>query len=180
MISSARGAGITLRPAVVEDAESLARCHLTCWREAYSGLVDPDRLAPALAAVDERAERWRQILAGSSGTVLAEDAGAVVGFASVGPQCDDDLDVARTLHALYVLQSHQRLGVGHRLLEGVLGQADCSLWVLATNARARVFYRQHGFVADGTRKVDDLFGPEVRMVRSAAGGGGVLPPAQDG
>ena len=162
------GDALTVRRAVVEDAEALARCHLTCWQETYTGLVDPKRLDPALAAVEERVERWRRILTEYPGTLLAEDAGAVVGFASVGPQSDLDLDVALTLHALYVLRSHQGQGIGHRLLEAVAAHADCSLWVLATNARARAFYTRHGFVPDGTHKVDELFGLEIRMVRSAA------------
>ena len=32
-----------VRPARVDDAEDLARCQLSCWREAYTGLVEPDR-----------------------------------------------------------------------------------------------------------------------------------------
>jgi GNAT superfamily N-acetyltransferase len=162
-----RGEVATLRPAVVEDAEPLARCHLTCWQQTYTGLVDADRLAAALAEVGERIERWRRILTESPGTLLAEDAGAVVGFAAAGPQRDDDLDVALELYALYVLRSHQGRRIGHRLLEAVTEDADCSLWVLGSNAHARTFYARHGFVADGSRKVDDLFGVEVRMVRRA-------------
>ena len=168
MTSGDGGEGLTLRPAVVADAEALARCHLTCWQETYTGLVDAERLAAALAEVDERTERWRGILAESPGTLVALADGALVGFAAAGPQRDDDLDVPLELYALYVLRSNQGRGVGHRLLEAVVGDADCSLWVLATNPRARTFYTGHGFVADGTRKDDDFFGLEIRMVRRAA------------
>ena len=167
MSAADRGEATRLRPAVVEDAEPLARCHLACWQQTYTGLVDPGRLAAALAGVGERAERWRRILTQSPGTLLAEDAGGVVGFAAAGPQRDDDLDVALELYALYVLASHQGRRLGHRLLEAVVGDADCSLWVLGSNAHARTFYARHGFVDDGAHKVDDFFGVEIRMVRRA-------------
>ena len=36
---------VDIRRAVEADVESGARCHVECWREAYSGLVDPERLA---------------------------------------------------------------------------------------------------------------------------------------
>nr|WP_294694723.1 GNAT family N-acetyltransferase [uncultured Friedmanniella sp.] len=180
MTGPGRGDAVTVRLALVADADALARCHLACWQETYAGLVDAQRLAQAVAAVGERAERWRQILTDSPGTLLAVAAGQPVGFGAAGPQRDPDLRVALELYALYVRRSHQRSGIGHRLLEAVVGDADCSLWVLAINARARTFYAQHGFVADGTRKVDDFFGPEIRMLRSAAGGAAVLAPPHGG
>ncbi|SDS81104.1 Acetyltransferase (GNAT) domain-containing protein [Friedmanniella luteola] len=157
-----------LRGARPDDAEALGRCHLTCWAEAYGGLVDGDALAAALAAVDQRVDRWRQILAGEHGTTLAVAGEEVVGFVSAGPQRDDDLEGVE-LYALYVRRPRWGTGVGDRLLTAAVGDAACSLWVLRANVRARTFYARHGFRPDGAERVDDLLGgvAEIRMVRGA-------------
>ena len=159
-------ATVRVRPARPDDAEPLGRCHLDCWREAYTGLVDGPGFHAALTRVDERVERWRQILAGPPGTVVAVAAGEVVGFASAGPQRDDDLDLPVELYALYVRRARWGTGLGRELLQAVLGDAASSLWVFRDNARARGFYARHGYLPDGAEKVEDFFGGvEVRMVR---------------
>jgi len=33
----------TVRPALAEDADAFAACHLACWREAYEELWGPER-----------------------------------------------------------------------------------------------------------------------------------------
>lgn len=158
-----------VRPARPGDAELLGRCHLACWREAYTDLVDGPGLRAALARVDERVERWRQILAGPHGTVVAEAAGDVVGFVSAGPQRDDDLDLPLELYALYVRRARWGTGLGHRLLVAGVGEAPSSLWVFRDNARARGFYARHGYLPDGAEKLEErLGGVEVRMVRRTA------------
>ena len=159
-------AKVLVRPAEPDDAEPLAHCHLACWREAYTGLVDPAPLQAALATPEHRIERWRQILSRPHGNLLAVDAGEIIGFAATGPVRDDDLDVPLELYALYVRQAWWGRGLGHRLLTAATGNEDCSLWVLQENPRARRCYERHGFVADGTEKLDDYFhAREIRMVR---------------
>ena len=159
-------AAVLVRPAVPADAEALARCHLLCWGEAYTGLADPDRLAAALAAGEARAAAWRRILGGRHATLVALDGAEVVGFASTGPGRDDDLDLALELYALYVRQHWWGRGLGHRLLVTALGEADSFLWLLRENVRARGFYARHGFLADGLQKPEPVLGGvDVRMVR---------------
>jgi GNAT superfamily N-acetyltransferase len=165
-VSSAAPDGVVIRAARPEDAERLALCHIACWREAYTGMVDPDRLGTVLGAVDARTERWREILAGEHGTLLAEDRGEVVGFVSVGPGRDEDLDVTTELYAIYGRQPYWGRGVGHRLITEALGGADSFLWVFRANARARGFYAKHGYRTDGAEKLEEHFGGvEIRMVR---------------
>jgi GNAT superfamily N-acetyltransferase len=157
---------VVIRAARREDARPLALCHLACWREAYTGMVDPDRLGAALEAVDARTERWRQILAGHHGTLLAQDRGAVVGFASVGPGRDEDLQPTTELYAIYGRQAYWGRGVGHQLITAALGDVDSFAWVFRDNARARGFYARHGFRPDGSEKLEEHFGGvEIRMVR---------------
>jgi GNAT superfamily N-acetyltransferase len=155
-----------IRRARPADAEPLARCHLACWREAYTGMVDHDRLSPALAAVDQRTARWRHILAGEHATLVADADGEIVGFASVGPGRDPDLDLGSELYALYVRQAYWGRGVGHHLMTAAVGDEDGFLWVFRDNGRARAFYARHGYRPDGVEKLEEHFGGvEIRMVR---------------
>lgn len=157
---------VVIREAVPADAEALGRCHLACWREAYTGMVPQDRLEVAVAAVDERIDRWRGILAEFPGRLLADRAGEVVGFAAAGTSRDGDPGPELELYALYVRQACWSTGLGHRLLTAALADAPASLWVFRDNLRARRFYAQHGFVPDGQEKPEPSFDrPEIRMVR---------------
>jgi GNAT superfamily N-acetyltransferase len=168
-------AAVALRGAKPADAEPLARCQLACWREAYAGLVEPARLDAVLAAVDQRIAGWRQILAADHGTVLAEDQGELLGFASAGPGRDPDLDLTTELYAIYARRSSWGRGVGHRLLTAAVGDADSFLWVFRDNLRARDFYTRHGYRPDGSAKDEPHFGGlEIRMVRR----GGTASPAR--
>lgn len=52
------------------------------------------------------------------------------------------------------------------LLDEVVGDRPCHLWVLEDNAQARTFYARNGFDPDGTRKKYlPLDAWEVRLVR---------------
>ena len=65
---------LTYRSPNVDDAETIAGLHVTCWREAYAGIV-PDEL---IVSVDMayRTTRWRGYPAqGGNATFLAEVAG---------------------------------------------------------------------------------------------------------
>jgi predicted GNAT family N-acyltransferase len=56
-------------------------------------------------------------------------------------------------------------GLGAGLLAAVLPQdEEAMLWVADPNPRAQAFYRRHGFLPDGTEKVDDGV-REIRLIR---------------
>src|SRR3954462_10090867 len=100
---------IEIRRAVVTDAEAAAWCHLTCWQEAYAGLVDPERLAEKTSDLEVRVQRWtEQLESGVQRWVAVNpDPGAavrdrVIGFASPGPTRDEDAPAALELYAIYV------------------------------------------------------------------------------
>ena len=158
---------VVVRRAVVADAEALGRCHLECWREAYGDLVDPVRLAPFLADVEEFVGRWRHALVSGSEVRVAQDNADLVGFASVQPASGD---VPAHLHSLYVRRSLWSTGLGQRLLDAVLGDEPATLDVLRDNARARRFYARNDFVPDGTEQEEPRLGAvEIRMIRPAPG-----------
>jgi len=97
----------------------------------------------------------------------------MAGFAAFGPTRDADEDPARTgeVHAIYLLPSAWGQGYGRRLLScaaerlAAAGFTQATLWVLASNARARRFYAGAGWSPDGAAKDDDSRGFTLAEVR---------------
>lgn len=145
---------IEIRPATAADAGAIAAVHVASWRETYEGLAPAEVLAAL--SVEERTERWRAILSGSSqprpsvSLAMAGD-GSAAGFASCGPQRSEALarsGYAGEFSAIYILKSAQRQGVGGRLMRLMAeelrarGHEWASLWVLRHNFPARRFYER--------------------------------------
>jgi ribosomal protein S18 acetylase RimI-like enzyme len=151
---------VTLRDAKAADAHAIAEIHVGTWRAAYRGLV-PDAQLDALS-VEQRTEYWSGALSkpGPSRVVLAEIAGAVVGFCCYGPS-RDERDGAE-IYAIYVEPQSWRRGAGRALCEHAVREAaarehpSMTLWVLKRNHSACRFYESLGFAADGaTRNAHD-------------------------
>ncbi|WP_235564340.1 GNAT family N-acetyltransferase [Arthrobacter sp. Soil762] len=167
---------LSVRRAVSADVERLAAVHVRCWQETYRGMLSD----AFLAAVDPagRLALWHQLLDRPNPAEVwaACDDGTVVGFAGARrlpapgspaghpPPSSGDLE----LWGLYLLASHQRLGLGCRLLEAALGNNAASLWVAAGNTKAVGFYERLGFAPDGAedRVADWEDVHEIRMIRS--------------
>ena len=156
-----------VRPATVDDAGRVAEVHVLSWQVGYRGLLPQpllDGLHPA-----QRVPRWSATLQQAAwprrGTLVADDAGDVVGFADLRPTRDDDedwVDVGE-ITSFYVLPTAWGRGVGRQLMAGAVrtlgagGFASATLWVLETNVRAIRFYDRGGWAPDGAVK-DDLWG----------------------
>ncbi|TQK69361.1 GNAT family N-acetyltransferase [Nocardioides sp. SLBN-35] len=159
--------GVVLRPLSTDDAPAMARLHVAVWDEAYAGLVPESILAERRADLDGRTERWRRTAATSpAATTVAVHDGELVGFVSVGPGRDADLDLAEELWALYVRAAWWGHGLGHRMLAATLADRPAYLWVLAGNDRALAFYRRQGFAPDGVERHEPE-GRELRLVRGS-------------
>jgi len=156
---------VSIRQAVVADAEPLAHLHVDVWDDAYTGLMPQGILDDRREKVAERVGRWRDILDGTQPTWVAEGSDGLIGFASAGPARDNDMDELLELWALYVRASSWGTGVGHALFEITVGDRAAYLWVLAGNERAIRFYERQGFRLDGTEDEHDE-GLHVRMVRA--------------
>lgn len=162
---------LTVRQARPEDAEALARVHTQCWQETYKGILSEGFLAALDPSV--RLGMWERILAGPriADHWVACDGAGLVGFAGrqyPGVEGQLPLPVRPVmLWGLYLLQSHQGLGLGRNLLETALGDEPASLWVAAENLRAIAFYRRFGFEPDGAQDIMPQWESlrEVRMVR---------------
>lgn len=162
-----------IRPASPDDALAIETIRVNGWRSAYRHVFP----AADLDALSIDAERWRSRLhvppPGWS-TVVCEDDGRVVGFASTGPSRDED-EIGE-LYAIYVDPEAWSTGAGRALMtaaeERLATEWDAALlWVLEENPRARGFYERAGWAPDGVRKAEERFGvraPEVRYRKDFA------------
>ncbi len=154
----------TVRPALPEDAEAFAACHLACWREAYEDLWGADRFDD-FDAGRMAIRRRKEIEAGIADHFLVEDGDAVVGIAIAGPARDDDAPAERELYAIYLRRTHQGSGLADDLLAAALGDGPAVLWTYRDNPRASAFYVHHDFIPDGDERTDSAGILEIRMVR---------------
>ena len=186
----------TLRTASAADVHDIAVFQTETWREAYRDVVDPAYLAAVgmperVASWGLRiASPARHVVVArvrdAAGDTSGDDADDTPGDDARGPSADDargevagvvswahgdlrhdpfDLDLVE-LTTLYVGAAHRGSGLADALLREALGDGAAYLWAFERNARALAFYARHGFVADGTRKLDVPTGAwERRLVR---------------
>jgi GNAT superfamily N-acetyltransferase len=160
-----------IRPATVDDIESIAQIHVSAWQRAYRGQI-PDYFLESLD-VRRRAATWLALLSKPEHLLLVAtfDLG-VVGFCSLVPSRDDDAAPAvAEIAAIYVAPDHWRHGAGAALVAAAVqnalsrGYHAISLWVLASNVAAHRFYHRAGFEPDGREKVDERPGYSLHEVR---------------
>lgn len=172
------GRGWQLSTATPDDVPEIAVFQTETWREAYGDVVDPAYLAAV--GVPERVASWG-LRVGSSGRHVvvarapggdAAAAGEVVGVVSWadGDPGRDPFDLGLVeLKTLYLAAPWRGTGLADELLRRAVGDGPAYLWAFERNPRALAFYARHGFVPDGTRKLDvptDAW--ELRLVRGAA------------
>jgi ribosomal protein S18 acetylase RimI-like enzyme len=140
-----------IRPALIADCDDIGAVHVAAWRETYRGLL-PDKLLEDLS-VPVRAAMWRRGLErGAEGPAIfvAEEGGAIVGFAAGGARRSPQLQEDAEVYALYVLSAAQGRGLGRRLMAALAtalaerGARSLCLWVLRDNAGARRYYERLG------------------------------------
>lgn len=170
-----RAGTISIRAATPDDARAIAEVHVASWRHAYRGLL-PDDYLETLSVDEREAQRlaWFADPTPRSGTLVADDAGRVVGFASFGPSRDDDAaDDIGEVPAIYVEPAVLGRGVGRELLRAAmdalrdLGFSRATLWVLEANDPARRFYEKAGWRWDGTVSQHDFDCANLPVVRYA-------------
>lgn len=152
--------GWRVRPMAPGDEAGKGWVHYKSWQEAYGGLVDQgylDRMRPEQCV--ELARRFPE------STLVAEAAGKIVGFAAFTPGRDQP---GGEIIALYVLEAHQRRGIGKALLKACLerleGLHPVYLWVLQGNEKAIRFYGAQGFRPSGLVKTI-LLGRPVQVLQ---------------
>ena len=165
---------VVVRAGDLRDVVDVARLQVAAWQAAYAGVV-PEPVLRRLDVV-ERVRAWTRLL--DQGVVLhvAEDDGAVVGYASAGAGRDEDAAAGDgELYALYVAPDRWRQGTGRRLHDAAVdgmraeGLRRATLWLLAGNDRGRAFCEALGWRPDGTgrqEQVEDGVLEELRYARA--------------
>jgi len=144
-------AGIVVRPASSADAAAISAVHRESWRTTYAGILPLDVIAREAGRKSEESwRRWLENADRTSATLVAElPREGIVGFSFCGAARAPLEGLEAEIYALYVLQPHQRRGVGRELVaasarhfvrQGLFG---FYLWVLKAN-RARFFYEALG------------------------------------
>lgn len=145
-------ADVSVRPAMPEDASTIAHVQLTAWRSTHA-----ERLAVALERLDEAAftQGWSEAISNPPGPghrVLVACAGArVVGFAAVRPAAEGTGELV----ALEVLPDEHRSGHGSRLLAAAVdslrqdGAEALTAWVLDGDSAREQFLGGAGLGPDG-------------------------------
>ena len=162
-----------VRRAKIEDAAGMAWVHVETWRTAYAGIM-PDAYLAGIS--HKKSERFfhKSLAEPEPGSLalVAEDAnGSIVGFAVAGPDRDEDGGGKAELYGVYILERHQRQGLGRRLVAAVAqrllrrGFRSMRVWVLSRNA-SRGFYERLGGKLD-QRKFLKIGGAKLLAVRYA-------------
>ena len=157
------------REAVAADVRRIAEIHVLAWQSGYRGLL-PQEVLDALRPA-QRIPRWLSTVQRAEwpcrGTLVADDAGDVVGFADLRPAAADVGEIA----SFHVLPDRWGSGVGQAMMAEALrtfraaGYRSAALWVLDTNVRALRFYTKAGWRPDGTSRPDVVGGQPIRDVR---------------
>lgn len=170
---------MVIRVAQEEDAPAMARVIVDTFLSAHRGQLPEAALARRRQEwtyeVSERS--WTQMLCEiAAGTrprecayVAEDEGGEVVGLATGGPAEAELPEETGVIHALFVRESHQRRGVGGRLVQAVttqlaeMGMTALVLHCWAANAPARRFYEALGGRVVREREVDEsgVMVPEV-------------------
>ncbi len=160
-----------LRRATGADALAVATVHVRARQAAYRGIVPDSHLDGLDVASRAAGYDFDASAPGAPQTWLAVDGAVVVGFVTLGPSRDADLNGLGEVFSLHVDPDRWRLGAGSTLLahaEAILrdaGFGEVHLWVLEGNARARRFYERAGWTPDGARKAVEIDGMPVAQVR---------------
>src|SRR5690242_11138220 len=147
-------AAVTIRPAVSEDADGIARAFLES-AEYHAGLDQERYWVPGLETISKRYREGRQHSSDADGqgiTLVAELSGEIVGFIDVRLDRSPDPMHRAILYChvaeIAVSRRHQQQGIGGQLLQAAedWGRRQAaefaSLEYLAANTRASEFYQR--------------------------------------
>lgn len=165
-----------MRLARLADSEGIARVRVAAWRGAYRGVV-PDSYLDRPEFEEEAAAYVRDAMSeGADGLRIsvADLHGQVAGYCSYGSDSKadgPDLPPTGGVYDLFVHPDHWHSGVGRQLLECAIeyfmieGLGEATAFVFEANTRARDFYEQAGWRADGYREIEERSAFQLPVVR---------------
>ena len=148
----------TIRPATPSDVRRIARIHVDGWKSTYKDILPADVLKKLKRS--DREQTWMRLVAGGDSgpyVLVAEHPGdGIVGFVASGPERSDNTAYSAEVYAIYVVESHQRQGIGRSLLQYVAqimsenAQQGLLLWAFR-DSPTNEFFRRLGAVEVDTR-----------------------------
>ena len=169
---------VEIRLASAADAPGITELHGRSFSTTYPDLSRS--IAGLNQGLSRRVTLWTDRIENSPmghATFVAHQDLRIVGFVFVGPSGDEDHLGGHTgqVFSIHVDPTGLRGGIGKRLLNhalGFLGSSgfeEATLWVVASNDRARRFYEALGWRRDGTHRretaIEGPEGDEVDVVR---------------
>ena len=150
---------MTIRPGTAADAAALADFAARTFAETFAADCAPADMEEHLARAYGIAQQTAELTDPGTATLLAEEAGILVGYAQVRraplPSCVTAPD-ATELHRFYVDRAAHGTGVAPALMSAVraaaiaAGARNMWLGVWENNRRALRFYAKCGFVDVGS------------------------------
>jgi ribosomal protein S18 acetylase RimI-like enzyme len=158
---------IKIRLARPGDVSEIANVHVTCWREAYRGLLPAEYLAKL--NFRKKIDAWQSVILNTQKfhVYVAEDRMGVIGFATYEAARDSHWEGFGEVSSIYLLQRFKGRGVGKHLLK--IGMQDLMrrgftkayCWVLEGNPTIQ-FYEHTGAEFSGDSKDDEIGGQKVK------------------
>lgn len=147
-----------IRPASAADASRIAEIIITNYRVNFYQFFKNDEFYFGELNVVDMAAEYREGSRGLKNTYVYDD-GAVKGIIRLN---------GSEVEKLYVEPQFQSAGIGAKLLRFAVENKNAdNLWVLEYNKRGMQFYKRHGFVLTGEKKIEDEFVPLLKMSLSA-------------
>jgi ribosomal protein S18 acetylase RimI-like enzyme len=155
---------VEIRPARLDEAVQVSALLERVWRSTFEPLIGPARVAARHAEWHAPDVLARQIAAERASFLVADaDPEGIVAHAFAAMRPDGTLVIFR----LYVRETHQRQGLGTRLIDALIsrhrGAKRVQLTVM-TGTPAVAFYRRRGFATFG--EVVEADGTSLRMERA--------------
>ena len=145
---------VVYRDATVDDCDALSALMRETFCETFAHLYRAEDLNAFLAASYTPAQQYAEIIDPDTETRLAEQDGALMGYAQIGPfKLPHDAGPAHALelYRLYVRRVVQGKGVAATLMDWAMarmrarGASMAFLGVWSENFRAQKFYARYGF-----------------------------------
>jgi len=165
-----------IRPALVDDAGSIADIHIRSFLESYAHLPKTHRAARE--GLGERVRTWeRRLRDPEKTTLIAVQGEGVVGFIHIGRSPDSDAgEWTGHIFSVHVDPVLTGSGIGSRLVSTATaeltheGFRTATLWAVSDNERACRFYDRLGWRRDGAVRSEKLSvgtedGDEVEVSR---------------
>ena len=139
---------LKIRPAIKEEAESLANINVLGWKTTYRGLI-PDTLLDGLSVTPKRIENFTNAISNCLIFLVAENESGIIGYLNGGKPRIKDFPYPYEIYGFYIHPDFQRKGIGTALInafkEKIKGKSFC-VCLLKGNKKALDFYQKMGGV----------------------------------